>query len=139
MRGIRVSLRLAAAFTVAIQLATPTLASAALCCKDPAALSGKTAELMECCKKGGAHICPMKKAGSTQTATADEGAKRSDQAMRSCCVPDTKLFAALLGTLSLAAAEPYALVPPTDPQASDITAGVMPLWAPSSTSPPPKA
>ncbi len=95
MGGLRPRLHLLAIATLALQVSVPVFASAALCCKDPAALAGQTDDLMECCKKGGAHICPMKKPAKTGTT------KAPDHSMRSCCTPDSRIFVALLGTAAV--------------------------------------
>ena len=133
MGGLRPHLRLAAVLIVTLQIATPAFASAALCCKDPAALAGNTADLMECCKKGGAHICPMKPTGGSKAAT------KNDHSMRSCCKPDAKIFLALLGAAGVLAQPTPVLTPPTavDRDARELSS--TPIWIAVAASPPPKA
>jgi hypothetical protein len=109
------------------------LASAALCCKDPAALAGQTDDLMECCKKGGAHICPMKKPAKTGTT------KAPDHSMRSCCTPDSRIFVALLGTAAVLTPVPAVLLLPTPTDLSTPAPSGTPIWIAAATSPPPKA
>jgi len=133
MGGLRPRLHLLAIATLALQVSVPVFASAALCCKDPAALAGKTADLMECCKQGGAHICPMKKPTKTGTTKAPE------HSMRSCCTPDSRIFVALLGTAAVLTPHPPTLLPPTPTDLSTPAAGATPIWIAAATAPPPKA
>jgi hypothetical protein len=131
MGGLRPRLHLLAIATLALQVSVPVLASAALCCKDPAALAGQTDDLMECCKKGGAHICPMKKPAKTGTT------KAPDHSMRSCCTPDSRIFVALLGTAAVLTPVPAVLLLPTPTDLSTPAPSGTPIWI--ATSPPPKA
>ena len=133
MGGLRPRLHLLAIATLALQVSVPVFASAALCCKDPAALAGQTDDLMECCKKGGAHICPMKKPAKTGTT------KAPDHSMRSCCTPDSRIFVALLGTAAVLTPQPAVLLPPTPTDLSTPAASATPIWIAAATAPPPKA
>ena len=133
MGGLRPRLHVIAFATLLLQIAAPAFASAALCCKDPAVLAGKTDELMECCKKGGAHICPMKKPARA------EQPKPHDVTMRSCCTPDASIFVALLGTSAVLAPVPSALAPPIDVVQEPLYRARVPVWIAVADSPPPKA
>ena len=133
MGGLRPRLHLLAIATLALQVSVPVFASAALCCKDPAALAGQTDDLMECCKKGGAHICPMKKPAKTGTT------KAPDHSMRSCCTPDSRIFVALLGTAAVLTPLPAVLLSPTPTDLSTPAPSATPIWIAAATSPPPKA
>jgi hypothetical protein len=133
MGGLRPRLHLLAIATIALQVSVPVFASAALCCKDPAALAGQTDDLMECCKKGGAHICPMKKPAKTGTT------KAPDHSMRSCCTPDSRIFVALLGTAAVLTPQPAVLLPPMPTDLSSPAPSATPIWIAAAISPPPKA
>ena len=133
MGGLRPRLQLLDIATLALQVSVPVFASAALCCKDPAALAGQTDDLMECCKKGGAHICPMKKPAKTGTT------KAPDHSMRSCCTPDSRIFVALLGTAAVLTPLTAVLLLPTPTDLSTPAPSATPTWIAAATSPPPKA
>jgi hypothetical protein len=133
MGGLRPRLHFIAIATLALQVSVPVFASAALCCKDPAALDGKTDDLMECCKQGGAHICPMKQPAKPAPT------KAPDYTLKSCCTPDSSIFVALLGTAAVLTPQPPILLAPPPTDLSILSAIGDPIWIAAATSPPPKA
>jgi hypothetical protein len=132
---VRGRLYLIAVATVVLQVLTPTFASAALCCKDPAALAHHDGNLMECCKEGGLHICPMR---STRAEASQAHHAESGDALRPICQPELRIFQALLGTVALmppGVAPSIALYTIID--APPFETG-RPLWTPVTSPPPPK-
>ena len=146
MGQVRLRLHLVALITVILQIATPTFASAMLCCKDPAALAGHTDDLMECCKKGSMHICPLrsshsKSQGSQHDHSANltsEDADTHGDTLRPMCQPDYRIFQALLGTTALLPAVRPMTAPPSI-ELERLQTSDRPLWMSTAGLPPPKA
>lgn len=110
MGTIRIRLGWLTLFALAAQLTGAALAPAALCCE---AMSGSgDPAMMECCKKGGVHICPItkKKAAAEQAARSGQDAS-TECVMTSCTEPSSGALAALFGPVGVLVAPQSSAAP----------------------------
>jgi len=90
---IRSRLGWLACFALSAQLVGAAVAPAALCCTAESA----DGQMMECCRKGGAHICPMTQKAAADQVTTSGGDEAAGCVMTACRTPSSGALEALFG------------------------------------------